>query len=181
MGRLGQRLTHCKRGHEFTPDNTRISDKRIGGVVVRQDRSCIECNKTRSHNYYKTNKAAANQKTKTDRANNPDKHQERHLLKMFNITLEQYRKLLEEQGGKCAICSATNPGGPHPRGNFPVDHDHSCCPGKTSCGKCVRGLVCWGCNSGLGNFRDDIDALASAIKYVCKHRFKKYCRLIEAA
>jgi hypothetical protein len=28
-----------------------------------------------------------------------------------------------------------------------TDHDHECCPGRRSCGHCVRGVVCATCNS----------------------------------
>jgi hypothetical protein len=31
-----------------------------------------------------------------------------------------------------------------------VDHDHGCCPGRKSCGKCTRGLLHPACNSWLG-------------------------------
>ena len=30
--------------------------------------------------------------------------------------------------------------------NLEVDHDHSCCEGGNSCGKCIRGVLCRGCN-----------------------------------
>lgn len=32
-----------------------------------------------------------------------------------------------------------------------VDHDHACCPGKTSCGKCVRGLAHKFCNHAIAS------------------------------
>jgi hypothetical protein len=35
-GRMGSQTTHCKRGHEFTPENTRIAG-------ARKQRLCREC------------------------------------------------------------------------------------------------------------------------------------------
>lgn len=85
-------------------------------------------------------------------------------LRRYNLTLEDLDMLLERQGGRCAICGTTESGGHGDR--FHVDHDHACCPGKKSCGKCIRGLLCSGCNNGLGCFRDDPDALRRAIGYL---------------
>jgi len=66
----------------------------------------------------------------------------------YNFSLTEYNKMLEAQGGRCALCK-TDTAGKNGRA-FSVDHDHSCCSGKTSCGKCIRGLLCTKCNSRLG-------------------------------
>ena len=80
------------------------------------------------------------------------------------MIVERYDQLLASQGGRCAICPATKPG---KRGKFfHVDHDHSCCPGRTSCGLCVRGLLCQCCNAALGLLKDDVKLVRSAVSYL---------------
>lgn len=80
----------------------------------------------------------------------------------YGIDLTAIEALLVQQGG-CAICKRTEP----KRGRrWSVDHDHSCCPGDYTCGKCVRGILCESCNIGLGSFSDDPIALESAAAYL---------------
>jgi hypothetical protein len=33
-----------------------------------------------------------------------------------------------------------------------IDHDHTCCPGERSCGKCIRGVLCMQCNTNIGAY-----------------------------
>lgn len=81
----------------------------------------------------------------------------------FGITLDQYESMLESQCGGCAIC-AKQPIEGEPR--LSVDHDHSCCKGKKSCGACVRGLLCNDCNFGIGLFKDQKKLLEKAVSYL---------------
>jgi hypothetical protein len=76
----------------------------------------------------------------------------------YKITDEQYAEMVEAQEGRCAICQRPD--------ELKVDHDHSCCPGAVTCGKCIRGLLCDWCNRGLGIFRDDPGALRRASEYL---------------
>ena len=81
----------------------------------------------------------------------------------FNMTVEQYEALLAEQGGGCAIC-----GGIDSR-RLNVDHDHACCPGRASCGKCVRGLLCINCNLTLGTAKDNPAVLRAGVRYLAEY------------
>ena len=48
-----------------------------------------------------------------------------------------------------------------------VDHDHRCCPGPVSCGRCVRGLICTYCNVAEGLLDGDpgrAEALAGYLR-----------------
>lgn len=98
---------------------------------------------------------------------NRDRFVARNLLRQHSLTVEQYEALLAAQGGVCAICGTGEPRG---RGRFHVDHDHACCPGQQSCGKCVRGLLCGNCNPGLGAFGDDPERLLAAAAYLMTTR-----------
>lgn len=84
-------------------------------------------------------------------------------MKAYNLALEDYDRMLEEQGGVCAIC-----GEPPKEGrDLCVDHDHSCCPESSgSCGKCVRGLVCHGCNTRLGQIESKL--LSRSMDYLAR-------------
>jgi hypothetical protein len=73
-------------------------------------------------------------------------------LARYGLTAEAYDEMLIAQGNRCAICRTDKPGG---RGSWHIDHDHSCCGGRGSCGECVRGILCYACNSSLGYIKDD--------------------------
>lgn len=83
----------------------------------------------------------------------------------YGLSEDDLANLLAAQGGKCAIegCGATEPGG---RGSFHVDHNHACCPGIKSCGRCIRGLLCHSCNTALGLFKDNASLMRKAAEYV---------------
>lgn len=86
----------------------------------------------------------------------------KHTLKKYGLTEFEYRKLVQRQGGKCAICYVEPaPYNGHKRG-FHVDHDH-----ETGY---VRGLLCGNCNSALGHLKDNIESLASAIQYLVRSK-----------
>ena len=88
-----------------------------------------------------------------------------HRLMRYGLTPLDFELMVEQQGGKCAICRRWLAGA------LSVDHDRSCCPGAHSCGKCVRGLLCPACNSGLGHFGDDPDRLLAAGVYLEQTRY----------
>lgn len=84
---------------------------------------------------------------------------EMKLQKKYGLTVSQWDEILDSQGGVCAICRES-----HDR--YHTDHDHSCCAGEVSCGKCVRGILCPQCNQALGLMRDDRQRLVNAIEYL---------------
>lgn len=84
------------------------------------------------------------------------------LVGNFGISLDDLEHLLENQNWKCRICSDEI----YDSKVQHVDHDHSCCSGVKTCGRCVRGILCPRCNKGLGNFRDSSEALRSAADYL---------------
>ena len=118
---------------------------------------CIECRKRR---------LKANHRRYLDRQKSK-LGSEQYLLKrqvsvlkwrgVKNISPEVIKQRLEDQGGKCAICSKTTPGG---RGNWHIDHDHV--TGE------IRGLLCTKCNLMLGYADDDPEKLLLGVNYLRK-------------
>ena len=83
----------------------------------------------------------------------------RHAGQRHHLTETEYTELVAKNNGKCWICN-------RPSKPLVIDHDHRCCPGLHSCGKCVRGMLCSKCNKGIGLLDDSIDNLTSAIAYL---------------
>jgi hypothetical protein len=119
----------------------------------------------RSTEYRKLHKNSIKEYMKEYRKNNEQKlknydkttRKEGNLRRTYGISIEEYGILLKKQGGRCAIC------GKIPNGrDLCVDHDH-----KT--GK-IRGLLCHNCNTGIGQFQDNILLLQNTIKYLERER-----------
>ena len=90
----------------------------------------------------------------------PDKAANLSLKSKFGMTLEDYDTMLEQQEGCCKVCGTDEPGG---QGRFHVDHNHT--TGK------VRGLLCSGCNKGLGHLQDSPDVLLKALAYLLEQGY----------
>lgn len=86
------------------------------------------------------------------------------LKREYGMTQQQFDAIFRTQGGKCAICRREiRTGKDTPMKEYAcIDHDHA--TGK------VRGLLCSGCNHGLGNFNDNPDQLRRAVTYLEYHR-----------
>lgn len=83
-------------------------------------------------------------------------------LKKYGLSRDAYVDLEKSQNNVCKIC------GEEEKYNkrLSVDHDHRCCPGIKSCGKCIRGLLCSRCNKVLGQINDNKDLLQKMINYL---------------
>lgn len=92
-------------------------------------------------------------------------HRWRTIFRKYKLTKSEYEELLASQNGCCAVCFKK----PN-RSYLSVDHDHSCCSGIKTCGKCVRGLLCQSCNSFLGRVDDDLKSVNMYLTRYAKKR-----------
>lgn len=87
-------------------------------------------------------------------------------LRRNGVTVEQYEAMLVTQNGVCAVCHEPES---IPGQRLAIDHDHGCCSGVKSCGKCIRGLLCGKCNKAMGLLGDRVTLLLSAVAYLKGH------------
>ena len=81
------------------------------------------------------------------------------LRRSYGITHDDYLVMLESQQKKCAICETRKPG--TGKKYFSVDHNHDT--------NAIRQLLCSACNTGLGQFRDNLELLRKAVAYLEQH------------
>ena len=78
-------------------------------------------------------------------------YRERLYTGRYGLSPDDYRKLVQQQGGVCAICKKADR-------ELVIDHCHAT--------NVVRRLLCRKCNTGLGQFDDDPDVLRAAAAYL---------------
>jgi len=138
--------THCIRGHPRTPEN------------LYPNGTCKKCmDMCKADSMSKFREWARTPSGKLSVKNTG-------LKLRYGITLEEQHALLEKQKGLCAICSVKLDSSdknliPH------VDHEHIPDEPRYSSKK-VRGLLCGLCNRGLGQFKDSLELLEKAVKYL---------------
>lgn len=127
-------------------------DKPLTAFATRQTHrpgkpvsQCMDCKVAYNREYRQANKSRVYEIERKSK-----------LKKAYGVSVEDYDRMLKEQGGGCAICSATVPG--ERTKYFTVDHCHA--TGK------VRGLLCVKCNRGLGLFNDHVQRLQNAAEYL---------------
>lgn len=131
---------------------------KFGGNVVRPDGLsiyCKECLNQRNRDYRRKNRDRINGRNR--KFNDSDigrgAHRRGKLKFKYGITLETHQQIYADQNGCCAICKR-----PVTYSDIHTDHNH-----ETGI---VRGLLCRGCNIGLGGFEDNPISLKRAIEYL---------------
>lgn len=181
--------THASRAYRNGGDPGADVPVRKKGVALDPVRACVKCGQVtddfspqrrvckdcvraeareRARIERESNRYLVNQRQREYRARNLEavkqKAADRHLKNM-GLTRVEFDALLSLQGGKCAICDRTEPGG---KGRWHVDHDHNCDQHgpKRACHKCIRGLLCFNCNVALGYLSDSPIMLLKAADYL---------------
>jgi hypothetical protein len=151
----------CRRCHEDLDLSSYSKDKSARDGLQKL---CKACDSKKGRAYYNKNKENILYKQKkhpryksrlTSKTNRYSR-----VNRVYNLSPFEYDSLIISQDSKCAICGLKS------LVSLSVDHNHDCCNGRTSCGECVRGLLCNRCNLGLGAFDDNIDKLLQAIDYL---------------
>lgn len=133
-----RKQTHCDKGHLMT--------ERLNGRSA-----CNVCHSERQKQYDR-------EQVEKD----PEYFVKLCLKRSYKLSLEQYNEIFKSQNSVCAICKQP----PKDGERLNVDHDHACCPGEKTCGKCIRGLLCRNCNHGIGNFKDNSSVIRESANYV---------------
>ena len=159
---MAERSAKSRDARRLHPRKNRLTPRDL--VVPEGSKWCPDCGTVKPYEQFPRTKAST-----TGRAtyclpcHNVRGHRSRervggartyHLTHRYGITADEADLMLEAQGGVCAICRAV------PAAH--VDHDHS--TGR------VRALLCFNCNGGLGQFRDDPAVLQAAVFYVEHHK-----------
>lgn len=123
------------------------------GVETRRGEStCVVC-ETRKHDseFYVKDRSTGRKDTTCKRCRIIQQRE-----RTLGITQEEYLALHKKQGGKCGICRKRIRSRRFKA--LAVDHCHD--TGR------IRGLLCSNCNTGLGLFKENPEAMLRAIEWI---------------
>lgn len=140
---------------------------------------CKICTKKKQKKWYQNNPERARAMNResyrknganwNSRPRTPEEGRAIRLRLYYKLTVDAYNAMLAAQNYRCAICNTDDP----PQGQWHVDHDHSCCPEKWTCGECVRQILCSPCNLAIGLLGDNPETVLAAAEYLLRHSGKR--------
>jgi hypothetical protein len=181
-------LEYCKKDREKNPEKYKKHGKFYRKIILDPSithRNCSKCKEylplnffsnaaqSNRHPYCKSCMSKANKISKIRNKETYEKYKvktrlkarEKSMIEKYGLTLEQYQLIHDEQNGVCKICgnaeTALQPNGKEVK-DLCVDHCHKY--------NIVRGLLCHGCNAGIGYFKDNIKSLEQAIIYLKRYK-----------
>ncbi len=121
---------------------------------IEGEKQCSKCGKFFSITNFATNKTCRDGRGSLCKSCRCENGRKFHFRTFYNITLDEYNKMLESQNYRCAICGNVL----SDSRRIHVDHNHTT--------KQTRALLCGLCNSGLGYFLDSSELLVKAKQYL---------------
>ncbi|HVF04881.1 MAG TPA: endonuclease VII domain-containing protein [Frankiaceae bacterium] len=131
-----------------------MTKKQCPGCGETKPPDAFQMNRTGTRGYGGYCLSCHNRITRENRVKNHGSTRNYHLVARYGLTADEVKEMVAAQGGTCAICRV--------RPAEHVDHDHE--TGE------VRGVLCFTCNVGLGNFGDDPHRLLLAQRYLTRSR-----------
>jgi hypothetical protein len=168
--------THCIHGHEFTPTNT---------SYWNGSRHCRACGLERNRKSRKLHPERGIAYTQRWRAKHPD--YKKHYIGVCKRCKRELpivsrgrcstcsiierkemvkKELLFLQGARCAIVGCTTDTTKYKLKDWHLDHNHLCGGAGHWCKKCIRGVLCRGCNAAIGMTHESIETLRGIIAYL---------------
>ncbi|MFF9069741.1 endonuclease domain-containing protein [Streptomyces sp. NPDC014891] len=131
-----------RRGSELAPLITRTPTERVPVLLARGVYWCTVCQQELPVDRF----VRDNQRDGIPRSRCRSCSGKLTRAKKFNISFADVDRLFALQDQRCALCGTEHAD----VDGLNLDHYHNCCSDNgTSCGKCVRGLLCWSCNAGV--------------------------------
>ena len=143
----------------------------VGLVLDEEDRRCnsaiykVKCAKCDGHHVYSAASLRRNILTRDCPSFQTYNYSgltkaELKIRSFYKIEIDDLNELQQQQDNCCAICKKS-----FDETKRFIDHDHE--TGE------VRGLLCSGCNSGIGLLGDNLKSVMKAVEYLSEPPFKK--------